>query len=233
MSSEKRFVVIGPARTGSTMVRSMLNALPGVICHGELYAINRLLGLSNKADIKLPQKKLLQMRMRDEKQFWNEIGFLPSNRCGLKILYNQLLAYTGQNILDYLRKNKNIRILHLWRRNLEARYYSEELLKYKFNNSSTKIDHQCDSKILFSENERMIKCGNIIYDLLAENPILSICYEDFVDSIDVRLNVLSFLDIPIDQIDNFSIPKKRMSFENDDVEVKFIDRKKNKGYIYF
>ena len=224
MYTDKRFVIIGPARTGSTMMRTMLNQLDGVVCHGEIFAPTRILGLSNKVNNDMSDQELLKLRRIREFEFLKKVKFTPNNVCGIKIIYHQLLSISGQNFLRTLLENEGIKIVHLWRKDLEARFYSETILKYKFNNKSKEktplnINHSCDAREIYSESERLINCGNLIQNLFINHDSLSLCYEDFLDKSSIRNELLNFLGIPQLSENKFSIPNKRLSFDNKEVNV--------------
>ena len=94
--------------------------------------------------------------------------------------------------------NPKIKIIHLWRNDLEARYYSQIILKYKANLKKTteetlQIKHKCSSELcFFSEAVRLINWGNLIVDIFRNNQIFNLSYEDFISNAQTRLKFYRF-----------------------------------------
>ena len=118
MTKENRFIIISPPRTGSTLLRTMLNSVPELICHGELYALKRVLGVSHHKKSKLSRNELFRLRTINEPMFWSTMGFEAENKVGFKILYEQFLSVSAANILNLLDENPGIKIIHLWSKHL-------------------------------------------------------------------------------------------------------------------
>ena len=124
-----RFVILCAARTGSTWLRLMLQEHPDILCHGEVLAplADQIDGFEPVPELQLgltgPQ--LADWRDADPVGFLYE-AVLPSgvaDAVGAKLNYNQL-----ENELKCVRRklvsDPELRIIHLKRRNLLARYIS-------------------------------------------------------------------------------------------------------------
>ncbi len=228
VKEDKRFVILAPARTGSTMLRTVLNKLPNYKCHGELYAINRILGLLPEVT-SVDQPELLKLRNEKPEEFHKEIKFVFGQQVGLKAIYFQLFNQTGLRFLRKLQVEKSIKVIHLWRNDLAARHFSEIALNYKakFRNAEdvVNIKHQCDHNVMLNEAKRLIDCGNMLKDMLGDDRFLNIEYEKFVSSYEERALLFKFLNFSEEDVESFEIPEKRISFENKSVNIDFVDQK--------
>ncbi|MCK5536709.1 MAG: sulfotransferase domain-containing protein [Bacteroidales bacterium] len=218
---DNRFIILAPPRTGSTMVRMMLNSVDNIICHGEVFAIHRVLGISTKVNTNYSVESLFQLRNENMKKFLAVMEFSDKNKCvGMKVLYNQLLK--SAELIQYIKDNK-IKIIHLWRNDLEARHYSELILNIKVRNKNVEgkktIYHKSTASMIFKEAKELILWGNLYQDIFKENPILNISYEDFLIDEKTRINLLEFLSQDENLIENLQIPQKRFSFDNKDVDI--------------
>jgi|GEM_PF-5439160 len=229
MSADNRFIIIGPARTGSTMLRTMLNNIPSVTCHGELYALKRTLGVSPKVGIDLEPEALFQLRVDDEASFYEKINFLHSKYVGLKAIYFQLFSPTGINFLRKIQQEKSIKIIHIWREDLIARHFSEVSLNYKARHRNNidkqiEIEHLCDPTIMLNEAATLINWGNFIVEAFGKERVHNIIYEDFIESTHKQGKLLDFLNIKLEERNYFKVPNKRISFDNEKVKVNFINK---------
>ena len=119
----KKFVIIGPARSGSTLLRTMLNQHPEVCCHGEMYGIKRVLGQSKHALNPLDPEIALKLRQSDPVKFLHEQVF--TSQCptvGFKLLYGQMMQMDFSPVLQQLIEMPDLRVVFIWRRDLIARY---------------------------------------------------------------------------------------------------------------
>lgn len=193
--SENRFVLVGPARSGSTMLRVMLQKLPGARCCGESYAKTTVRGSPSQSG--LSKEGLYSLRRQDDQKFLEEIGYVPQRTAGIKILYDQFFGLWSANFVRFLRENPDIKVIHLWRKDLPARYFSELLHITKALNKGTRlpkvIDHQCDADILYQDSLRLVNTSHLIDDILRDHAIHHAAYEDIRFSEEARLNLLRFL----------------------------------------
>src|SRR5262250_573283 len=89
-----RFIVLCAARTGSTMLRHMLNSHPDVRCHGEVMtgSLDALSGDDRDPDPSVT-RALVDRRERDPQDFLEEVVLDPgpARAVGFKIKYEELL----------------------------------------------------------------------------------------------------------------------------------------------
>lgn len=128
--SRMNFVIIAPARSGSTLLRQMLNQHAEICCHGEVFGLHRVLGHSVHALHALDKDQALGLRRRDPLKFLHE-HVLSSARpvAGFKLLYPQLFHFEFVPVLERLISMPELRVVMLWRRHLIARHVSEVRLR--------------------------------------------------------------------------------------------------------
>jgi hypothetical protein len=126
-----RFLVTCPARTGSTMLIWFLQSHPNLCTHGEVLAPTgplNLYGIHYRLNPPL-DGVLRSIRERDPVGFLKEFVWRPGDRraAGFKGKYEELLRPEYTEVLEYIRRDPEIRIIHLWRDNLLERYVSQYL----------------------------------------------------------------------------------------------------------
>jgi hypothetical protein len=118
-----RFCIVTAGRTGSTWLRLLLDSHPDITCHGEVFGENLSTLAATGSDA---HHGLLAERAADPHGFLVRRVFAPS-RCravGFKVL-NRQLTQRWPSLLDALRGEPGVRIVHLVRRNLLKRFVSE------------------------------------------------------------------------------------------------------------
>lgn len=226
------FVIVSAPRTGSTLLRTCLDSLEGVICHGEVLGINRVMGVSHKIG-NVNIEELFDLRRANDFDFLSALKFYKEekNTIGLKALYYQLLHRQTSGVMDLFIKDKNIKIIHLWRKNLDKRFYSEAILNYQVKAKRQGLElvkHSCSTEEVFRDAELTIRSANIVNDIFKSHNVLNICYEDFVGSENSRHNLVKFLGLdPLSQ--SIKIPDKRISFQHP-VQILFDGKEEALGY---
>ncbi|MEM9256962.1 MAG: Stf0 family sulfotransferase [Pseudomonadota bacterium] len=132
-----RFIIVGAARTGSTLLVRTLNSLPNIRCHGELLLPDNVRGYEDGFD---PAKATADRRadrlnrLRQERDA-DPLGFIrnalqdPSGATGFKAIYSTLFHPTWSNLFDKLLADSGFKIVHLVRRDNLRRYVSEQVLQ--------------------------------------------------------------------------------------------------------
>lgn len=128
-SVSTRFVIVCAARTGSTMLRLMLDSHPDICCHGEaLGAANHMRGFNGIRDDRKSNLRdyMIDLRARDPVRFLHEFVFQPGgfSAVGLKVKYEELQQPRLQPVLDWLCSANDVKILHLTRASRFRRYVS-------------------------------------------------------------------------------------------------------------
>jgi LPS sulfotransferase NodH len=131
MAEPVRYLLTCPARTGSTMLTWYLQSHPDVCAHGEVLAPRGPLafyGVNYRVDPPV-ELVLLRRRDRDPVGFLREFVWQAGDRraVGFKGKYEELLLPQYAQVLDEIRRDTGIRVLHLTRENLLERYLSQYL----------------------------------------------------------------------------------------------------------
>lgn len=126
------FIILGTARTGSTMLWSYLNSHPDILCLRGVY------GSTNKINFgkfygKLPEEyhssELIKLRNERPIEFvenyvWKEYS-KPFKAIGLKYFYDHDRHLSNkEEVISYFKTNRAIKFLHLKRQNLLATMFS-------------------------------------------------------------------------------------------------------------
>jgi hypothetical protein len=131
-STYTRFVILGHARTGSTLLANAFNAHPRIMCFGEVfnwvhdYVDFALDGYDNS------DKDDFNLRKKDPAAFLqNRVFCQPpgmTSAVGFKLHYFHCSPPWGFTaLLDYLVLDKGVRVLHLQRRNMLKSLASAEM----------------------------------------------------------------------------------------------------------
>lgn len=164
-----KFCIISRSRTGSNLLISLLNSNPDIKAHGEKFG-----KIGNKENYEVLKE------IFPKKAIKKAIGF--------KIFYYHPIDSDDKGIWDFLRRNKNIKIIHLQRRNLIRIHLSRLIaiktkswstnLKNEINLNSKKVKIEYDDlRKDIKKTEKWIEDTNKKY---RKNQILEIFYEDLV-----------------------------------------------------
>lgn len=131
-----KFVVLGAARTGSTLLVRTLNTVPGVRCHGELlseqvrgYEDGFVPERANPEQRTARAKALRQARDADPVGFVAEALSGTAAANGFKALYSAFLDTRWEAVCSSLLAGGDVRFIHLVRRNGLRRFVSETILR--------------------------------------------------------------------------------------------------------
>ena len=123
--SARRFVVIGAERTGTNLLIGLLNQYEGLYCGNELFNPGQI-AKDRIAWTELGDRReaLLALRKEDPVGFLDELrARSPAPTTGFKLLYSHGLRLPA--LLDSLVADKDLRVIHVRRRNLLRRLVSE------------------------------------------------------------------------------------------------------------
>jgi LPS sulfotransferase NodH len=198
-----RFVVTCPARTGSSMLTSLLQSHPEICCHGEVFGwrvFEGFKGINYNGPISEHRKppivdKLVQLRLDDPVLFLRDFVLFAGEykAVGLKFKYEELSIEHFTAVRHWIRDNQDIKIIHLTRQNLLKRYASQVIatkITKVFNTwqevpPPTRITlspEECEREFAHTEQrqERYTK-------LFAKHDVLHMTYEELIADRDVKL----------------------------------------------
>lgn len=132
-----RFVIICPARSGSTMLVHSLNSHPEITCHGESFGDTAsLVGVCKGSPA---ERCLARVRDADCVRYLEEfvLGMCGTKVVGFKFKYDELVWAKHRRVVDKLTKDRSILVIQLDRANLLKRCVSY----YAVN----KVTHICNT----------------------------------------------------------------------------------------
>ena len=123
-----KFVIVGAARTGSTLLVDLLNAHSQVLAFGELFRTPEEIGWDVRPFITYQSPRVIDLYRADPVAFLERSVFRrwPANYAavGFKLFYYHARQPPQSAVWDHLARDRSIRILHIKRRNLLAQYLS-------------------------------------------------------------------------------------------------------------
>ncbi|MGH6841760.1 MAG: Stf0 family sulfotransferase [Methylocella sp.] len=127
----RRFVIVGTARTGSTLLVNLLNAHSQVLAFGELFRSPEGIGWDVRPFLNYESAKLLALYRADPQRFLHTSVFRrwPQSYAavGFKLFYYHARDAPYSVIWEYLAQNLDTHILHIKRRNILEQYLSLKL----------------------------------------------------------------------------------------------------------
>lgn len=128
-----RFIILSGPRTGSTMLVTALNSSPEITCFGELFKfMENTVGFGaggfDIAGYDNHSVADLELRNRDFKAFLSQrifVGMEGVTATGFKHHYSHFLGFPG--LREWLVEQRDMRVLHLRRRNLLRMLLSTEI----------------------------------------------------------------------------------------------------------
>lgn len=123
----RRFVIIARPRTGTNLLRSMLNAHGQVLAFGEVFRDPEFIGWGMPYYPRIgPMRRLLE---RDPVRFLERVVYRRYPKriraVGFKIFYAHARNPEWLPLWDHLRERKELTVIHVRRRNLLGAYLSQ------------------------------------------------------------------------------------------------------------
>ena len=196
-----RFVIVGQGRSGTNLVRGLLNSHPAVIAHGELFR-----------DYEHPapgMPRLLQsgrswrMKHADPGAFIDDVVFRrfpPSIRAvGFKLFANQAREGSWSSVWDRLAADTGLRVVHTVRRDRLAVLASLRLAE----ESDQWVNSTSTGTVTLSPSEvsEFVAAADAADDALRERFLrherLEVVYEDLLSRVDETLvDLQRFIGVP-------------------------------------
>jgi LPS sulfotransferase NodH len=125
-SDYSKYIILGAARTGSNLLRSLLNSHSGVIAFGELFRNDKRIGWDLPGYFQ--NKKAISMIQTDPIGFLRNSVFVEYPKrisaVGFKLFYDHAQSTEWKPIWPFLRNQDDLRIIHLKRKNILRRVLS-------------------------------------------------------------------------------------------------------------
>jgi hypothetical protein len=192
------FIITCAARTGSTMLRYMLDGHPEITCHGEVFTVR---GISRglKADKRPYGLSPLYDHLSQEFKSNTIIDFIPkhllnrsdekSKASGFKFKTDEYFNPAFTEVANYVRSNNEIKVIHLKRRDLLAQYISHLMVKekksktveFKEGKSSPGVAITISISRLMNFMEDVVSREEKILEELQDHDTIEVHYEDILE----------------------------------------------------
>lgn len=189
-----RFLIVCPARTGSTMLAWYLRDHPDVCMHGEVFAPKGPVALDGlEASLGEPLEEALRaVRDREPVRFLHDVVFVAADRCavGFKFKYEELSLRRWAKVRRALADDTDLRVIHLSRENLLGRYLSQFIatqVTHVFNLTSPNGRADVPPVVLdrddcLADFQRIEAREHEFRALFARHPTIDVKYEELVAS---------------------------------------------------
>jgi LPS sulfotransferase NodH len=189
-ASYRRFVIVGIARTGSTLLIDLLNSHSQALAFGELFRSSDAIGWDVRPFTTLQNGRLLTLYQSDPLTFLQRNVFRSWPReiaaVGFKLFYYHARVHPYSAIWDYLSMETDVRILHIKRRNILEQFLSLQRAHLSNIWSSTQLSKEITPplrleaeacKMHFSRVRRFeAECDTFF----ARHLVKSVYYEDLI-----------------------------------------------------
>ncbi len=196
----KRFIIVCAARTGSTLLRMMLNSHPCIRCHGEVLS-PKLIGFVGVNETTDPRQyhDLVCLRDRDPVKFMFDHVLHGEGivAVGAKIKYGELTRSEWKGVLDALLADRSVHVVHLVRENRLQRFISHKLVRLTGVSMAYGPEHRPSlPRIMISPEECMDDFRltaaeeNRFREHFRDHPLFDLTYEQLCDRHGRALNEL-------------------------------------------
>ena len=204
-----KFMISCTARSGSSMLSTLLNSHPRVLCHGEVLAApHESAGpyhdlRSQGADV---DDWLRDYRKERPEAFLYDVCFNPAGHqsVGFKFKLEESLTRSYKSFRELLAADKDIKIIHLQRKNILDKYVSLQMTKqsgvFSIRSSSQRPDLRpftidIPDFIAYVRKDR--QRYETAFEMFRDHPCLHLTYEELCESRPAALGkVQDFLELP-------------------------------------
>ncbi len=240
-----KFLIISSQRSGSTLIRTLLDSHPGIRCYGEVFLPTYRKEHSFYEYLNTrgyPKVLALLLRGLIVRDFLNCLyGTNDKDAVGFKIMYDQIRyrPYRFPMVLDYMQKN-DVKVMHLIRENsfrvCLSRQFARATRTYHTNETRVQPTLRIDIQLLLDEIKRLeqqkLWCRSIIKGLNA----IEVSYEEFVANKDTESSrILNFLGVD-DSVELQSPLRKVLTAPIRDAVINYEELEsemKKGGYAHF
>jgi LPS sulfotransferase NodH len=200
-----RFIILGRSRTGSNLLRSLLNAHSGVEAYGEIFRHRDAMDWDHIGYLRSP--RMHRMLLKDPTGFVERRVFrrYPEGigAVGFKIFYYHAGEGSWATIWPYLGARLDIRVIHMTRRNILETHLSRKRAEItdSWVNTSGRLEETpaivLEYEECLAEFERTRALEQKYDGLFSDHPKLLLTYEDLArDYASEIRRVFGFLDLP-------------------------------------
>ncbi len=208
----QKFVLIGTARVGSTLLQAYLNQHPNIFCEGEIYNTDHLKIYGKK-------ERLIQKLRNAPVQFVKEYGFPKHENkiqsAGFKLFYEHFRDKRTKKVWDFLAEKKDLKIIHLKRENVLRSLVSLKIA-YKTNEWRSFEEKEDENKEIILTKEECLERFNFLEqnekfvdNHFSKQPILKLKYKDLVRKKQKAMaDIYSFLDTEVIEVAEAAIKRQ-------------------------
>lgn len=121
-ASYSKFLILGRGRTGSNLLRSLLNSHSQIVAFGELFKSPETIGWEYPGYNKSQSLQLLSLFRNDPIKFLETEVYKTFPKqiraVGFKIFYTHAQTDSWKPVWSYFKNDKNLKIIHLKRKNV-------------------------------------------------------------------------------------------------------------------
>jgi LPS sulfotransferase NodH len=185
----QKFLIICRKRTGSNFLVSLLQSHPKIRAFGEVFSEDDQIYWGYPS---YSSPKILQIRQNAPIEFLDRVvfrDFLKSTKAvGFKLIYQENQNENYKIIYDYLRDVKNLKIIHLQRKNILSNYVSLKIAQKtdvwikirgeSINDLKLKINYE-DCLNYFQQTRALEKKHEVLFSHKSQQ-IYNVYYEDLI-----------------------------------------------------
>lgn len=185
-----RFIILSSARSGSTFLVGLLVSHPQVRCEGEIFHDvhpEKIFWADMNSGVTTPE--ILALRDENPGGFLEKHIYVPDKpevtAVGFKIFYYHAQREEWQPVWSYLQNDKELRVIHLVRRNQLARLLSDKIASttnqwFSFEENSQKPDLtvSLDAEDCLRAFEAAERQHREFAESFSGHPMLEISYEE-------------------------------------------------------
>jgi hypothetical protein len=227
-----KFIILGTARTGSSLLWSYLNSHSNIICLRGVFGSSKKINFGKYYEY-LPDecysKDLISLRNNNPTLFLDKYVFKDYSKqykaIGFKYFYNHNRHLKNRNeLVDYFKNNTNIKFIHIKRKNLLASLFSYKRALEQ--NKWIDTDINLNTKISIEESQDFFKKTieqENYFDKIFAGRTFEVIYEDFIRDGKILQNVQDFIGVEPKQLE--SEINKNKGGELSDMILNFNDLK--------
>lgn len=199
------FIILGTARTGSTMLWSYLNSHPGILCLRGIYGSTSKINFG-KFYGELPEEyhstELVKLRNENSIEFlenyvWKEYS-KPFKAVGFKYFYDHDRHLSNkEEVISYFKANRAVKFLHLKRDNLLATMFSYKraLAQQQWTKNDTEFRTSISIQECNDYFQQILDCQKL-FDELFTDRILQVNYDNLLKTTEQTLQeILDFIGV--------------------------------------
>lgn len=200
-----KFIILGRSRTGSNFLRSLLNSHPAALVLGEIFRNQDTIDFDHP---EFPTtERIIKIYQSDPEKFLKSVVFrkIPAKfqALGFKLFYYHAREKPFSRIWQSIKDQKDIRIIHIKRRNILRTHLSREnaVKTGQWVNTNGKETHlqsyQLDYDALLNDFVQTRQWELQADSFFSAHPMIEVIYEELSENTDEQIRRIQlFLGLP-------------------------------------